>query len=42
MLREDQETECDTQWSQVIFTITTKPNETVQAGIVISHIIAQK
>jgi len=42
MLREGQETECDTHWRQDIFTITTKTNETVQAGFVISHIIAQK
>jgi hypothetical protein len=42
MLREDQETECDTQWRQDIFTIRTKTNETVQADFITSHIIAQK
>jgi hypothetical protein len=42
MVREDQETECDAQWRQDIYTITTKTNETVQAGFIVSHIIAQK
>jgi len=42
MLREDQETECDAQWRQDIFTITTKTNETVRAGFIVLHIIAQK
>lgn len=42
MLREDQATECNTQWKQDIFTITTKTHETAQAGFILSHIIAQK
>ena len=42
MLREDQTTECNTQWKQDIFTITTKTHEMVHGGFILSHIIAQK